>query len=89
MINLSPNYLNFCRINSKNHNYNKINIQYHQKESNKSNNNFLNNNLFNKCDQRILKNKNIKNNTKRNNKNKTYEKSKIYIFSAPEKIVKK
>ena len=89
MINLSPNYLNFCRINSKNHNYNKINIQYHQKESNKSNNNFLNNNLFNKCDQRILKNKNIKNNTKRNNKNKTYEKSKIYILSAPEKIVKK
>ena len=89
MINLSPNYLNFCRINSKNHNYNKINIQYHQKESNKNNNNFLNNNLFNKCDQRILKNKNIKNNTKRNNKNKTYEKSKIYIFSAPEKIVKK
>ena len=89
MINLSPNYLNFCRINSKNHNYNKINIQYHQKESNKSNNNFLNNNLFNKCDQRILKNKNIKDNTKRNNKNKTYEKSKIYIFSAPEKIVKK
>ena len=89
MINLSPNYLNFCRINSKNHNYNKINIQYHQKESNKSNNNFLNNNLFNKCDQRILKNKNIKNNTKRNNKNKTYEKSKMYIFSAPEKIVKK
>ena len=89
MINLSPNYLNFCRINSKNHNYNKINIQYHQKESNKSNNNFLNNNLFNKCDQRILKNKNIKNNTKRNNKNKTYEKSKIYILPTPDKTGKK
>ena len=89
MFNLSPNYVNFCRINSKNHNYNKINIQLHQKESNKSNNNYLNNNLFNRCDQRILKNKNVKNNIKRSNKNKTYEKSKIYVFSTPEKVRKK
>ena len=89
MINLSPNYFNFCRINSKNHNYNKINIQYHQKESNKSNNNFLNNNLFSRCDQRFLKNKNVKNNIKRNNKNKTYEKSKIYILPTPDKTTKK
>ena len=89
MFNLSPNYFNFCRINSKNHNYNKINIQLHQKESNKSNNNYLNNNLFNRCDQRILKNKNVKNNIKRSNKNKTYEKSKIYVFSTPEKVGKK
>ena len=89
MFNLSPNYFNFFRINSKNHNYNKINIQLHQKESNKSNNNYLNNNLFNRCDQRILKNKNVKNNIKRSNKNKTYEKSKIYVFSTPEKVGKK
>ena len=85
MLNLTPNYLNFCRVNSKSHNYNKINIQYHQKESNKNNN--LINNINNKSDQRMLKNKNGKN--KKNTKNKTYEKSKIYNFSIPEKEIKK
>ena len=81
MFNFSPSYLNFYRMNSKNHNYNKINIQYHQKESNKNNN--MTNNLNNKCDQRGVKNKNCKN--KKNNKNKTYEKIKLYNFSPPEK----
>ena len=83
MIKLSPSYLNFCRINSKNPNYNKINIQYHhyQKESNKNNN--IINNINNNCGQRTMKNKNCKN--KKNNKNKTYEKSKLYNFSSPEK----
>lgn len=80
MGNFTPSYLNFCRINSKNPSYNKINIQFHQRESNKNN---MTNNINIKCDQRILKNKNFKN--KKNNKNKTYEKSKLYNFSTPEK----
>ena len=80
MGNFTPSYLNFCRINSKNPSYNKINIQFHQRESNK---NIMTNNINIKCDQRILKNKNFKN--KKNNKNKTYEKSKLYNFSTPEK----
>ena len=80
MANITPSYLNFCRINSKNPSYNKINIQFHQRESNK---NIMTNNINIKCDQRILKNKNFKN--KKNNKNKTYEKSKLYNFSTPEK----
>ena len=78
-INLNQNYINLCRINSKSHSYNKISVQFNQKEMNK-NNNFINNNT--KCDQRVLKNKNTKN--KRNFKNKTYEKSKLYNFSSPE-----
>ena len=80
MGNFTPSYLNFCRINSKNPSFNKINIQFHQRESNK---NIMTNNINIKCDQRILKNKNFKN--KKNNKNKTYEKSKLYNFSTPEK----
>ena len=80
MGNFTPSYLNFCRINSKNPSYNKINIQFHQRESNKNN---MTNNINIKCDQRILKNKNFKN--KKNNKNKTYEKSKLYNFSTHEK----
>ena len=80
MGNFTPSYLNFCRINSKNPSYNKINIQFHQRESNKNN---ITNNINIKCAQRILKNKNFKN--KKNNKNKTYEKSKLYNFSTPEK----
>ena len=86
MGNLTPNYFNFCRINSKNHNYNKINIQYHQKEINKNNNNNIAN-MSNKNDQRTMKNKNIKN--KKNAKNKTYEKSKIYNYMTPEQEMKK
>ena len=44
-------------------------------------NNFTNN-INNKYDQRILKNKNSKN--KKSFKNKTYDKSKLYNFSGPE-----
>ena len=84
-LNISPNYFNFYRVYSKNHNYNKINIQYHQKEINKNNN--FNNNAINKNNERTMKNKNCKN--KKNNKNKTYEKSKLYVFSTPEKERKK
>ena len=91
MINMTPNYLNYYKVNSKNpnQNYNKINIHLNQKESNKNNNNniinYINNN--NKNEQKIMKNKNWRG--RKNNKNKTYEKSKIYIFSTPEKERKK
>ena len=78
-INFNPNCFNLCRINSKNHSYNKICVQYNQKEMNKNN---FTNNINNKYDQRILKNKNSKN--KKSFKNKTYDKSKLYNFSAPE-----
>ena len=78
-INLNQNYINLYRINSKSHSYNKICVQYNQKEMNKNN---FTNNISNKYDQRILKNKNSKN--KKSFKNKTYDKSKLYNFSAPE-----
>ena len=68
---ISPSYVNYFRINSKSHNYHKVNIQYHPR---------IPNNTSNKCENKIIKNKNLKN--KNNAKNKTYEKSKIWFNSS-------